>query len=121
MEQHPAPNPLLVWWILWFAILSGLVMLFFFLGGGATTPSAGPLTYFPLIPLALGAFVRWVVLPRMKTATQALPVFMIGLALSEGSGILSFVLVPEMRNTYFILALLGVIQFIPLFASRYSK
>lgn len=120
MEQNPAPNPLLIWWILWFSILSGLVILFFFLRGGSSAP-AGGLAYLPLLPLSFGAFVRWVLLPKAKSAPQALPLFLIGLALSEACGILSFVLVPEMRNTYFILALLGVIQFVPVFASRFAK
>ena len=119
MEQRPAPT-LLIFWILWFAILSGLVILFFVFRGGSSTAASG-LAYLPLLPLSFGAFVRWVLLPRATSSAQALPLFLVGLALSEACGILSFVLVPEMRNTYFILALLGVIQFVPIFAARYSK
>jgi hypothetical protein len=118
----PARNAqLLIWWILWFSILFGLVILYFFLSGSTASPSQAGLKFLPLLPLSFGAFVRWIVLPRASEASKALPLFLIGLALSEACGILGFILVPEMRQTYFVLALIGVFQFVPFFASRFVK
>jgi len=51
---------------------------------------------------------------------RAFPVFIIGLALAEGSGLLGIFLVPELSLTYFVLAMLGLVQFIPLFAKGYD-
>lgn len=78
------------------------------------------LRYLPLLALAASSVVRWLVLPRLLTAskTRAFSVFIVGLALAEGSGILGLILGDTLRDAYFALALLGVAQFAPFFAAH---
>jgi len=113
----------LVWWIMWFGLLSSVLAIHFIIPvvpGREITP-AGALTYVPLVPLFLGCAVRWLLLPRLGKQEHALAVFLMGLALCEGCAILGIFLVPEMRSTYVVLAVIGVLQFMPVFAGRFFK
>lgn len=116
------PPVLLIWWIIWAVIIAGLTALYFTLG---QRPSSMPgdvivIRYLPLAPLGLAVVVRWLILPRLRERTRAFPIFIIGLALAEGCGILGIFLVPDLAATYYVLALFGLIQFTPVFAARYS-
>jgi len=116
-NTSPAPPTTLILWILWFAITFGLVIIYTF---ASPAGGEGPkeMLYFPLLPLAVSVFIRWVLLPRQKTIAAALPVFIIGLAMAEGCGILGMFLVPQMKQTYLVLALVGLFQFVPFWAGR---
>jgi hypothetical protein len=114
MNSQGAPQPpqAIVFWVLWFAILSGLLMIQFFAGGGMPSgvdKGDGPVLF---QGLALGAgliamIVRFVVIPRIGTLEKKLPAMIIGLALSEGIGIIgAFVVRPEFGSTkLFMLAI----------------
>lgn len=118
MNQQPAaPNSKIVLWILWFAITMGLVMIYTFAApaGGEGTKQ---LQYLPMMPLAVSVFIRWVLLPRTKTIAAAMPVFIIGLTMAEACGILGMFLVPQMKQTYLVLALVGLFQFVPFWAGK---
>jgi hypothetical protein len=120
-EKTPKTAPVLVWWIAWFAIMASLATTYFEFcpdRGGETT---GGLRFVPIFPLALSIVVRWVVLPRFTRRIRAFPVFIIGIALAEGSGIAGILLVPELALIYCVLAVLGLVQFIPLFAKHYEE
>ncbi len=113
------------WWITWAAILAGLPMFYVFLppasglaSGGGLNQNLWPLA---LIPFVLGTVVRWVILPRMTSAQAAMPVFVVGLALSEICCFLGTFLFPAARNELFAGSFVGVLQFMPLFAARFYR
>jgi hypothetical protein len=120
----PAAKPpaLLIWWIIWAAIVAGLSALYFTLGQRSSSAPDDVIVirYLPLAPLALAVVVRWLVLPRFTERLRAFPIFIIGVALAESCGIMGIFLVPNLAATYYVLALFGLIQFAPVFAARYS-
>jgi hypothetical protein len=120
-HQIGKPPSIVAWWIIWAVIIAGLTALYFTLG---QRPSSTPgdvivLRYLPLAPLALAVAVRWLILPRFTECLRAFPIFIVGLALAEGCGILGIFLVPDLAATYYVLALFGLLQFAPFFAARY--
>ena len=118
--KTPKTVPVPAWWIAWFAIMASLATTYFALSPDQSGETTGVLRYLPIFPLALSTVVRWIVLPRLTQSIRAFPVFIIGLALAEGSGLLGIFLVPELSLTYFVLAMLGLVQFIPLYAKGYD-
>jgi len=117
-------SQLMVWWIIWAAILNGLVVIYFFLGRGPVQPAATDklwLNLVGLIPLFVSIVIRWLVLPRYTEIKRALPVFVVGLALAEGCGLLGIFLGGPYRDDLFVLGLLGVAQFAPLFVGKLTR
>jgi hypothetical protein len=110
---NKAPPPIILW-IIWFAITAGLTVIYFVLGHSPGQLPAEGLKYLPLGPLFISTVIRWFVLPRFSGA-RAFPVFIIGMALAEACGLLGIFIVPSMKEDYFILSLLGLAQFFPLF------
>lgn len=108
---------LLIWWILWGAILGGLVLLYLFLGRGPVEPvtETGDLLFnlVGLVPLFVSIVIRWLVLPRFTDLKRAFPLFIAGLALAEGCGVLGIFLGGPFRDDLFVLGVLGVLQFVP--------
>ena len=95
-KQTPPQLPVPVWWILWTGITGGLVLVYVLLGHTAAPVVAelpAFLPYFIATPLLLSCVVRWLVLPRLTSRLKAFPIFIIGLALAEGSGMLGIFLV----------------------------
>jgi hypothetical protein len=115
---------LFVWWIIWGAILSALIVIYLFLGRRPVEPAAVG-KVFPdlagLIPLFVSIVIRWLVLPRYTDATRALPLFVVGLALAEACGILGIFLGGPYRDDLFVLGVLGVLQFAPLFVGKMTR
>lgn len=113
-------SPAIIWWIIWTAILAAVIAMAAFMPVRAPLPGSNPIRYVPIVPLVLASIIRWLVLPRFTQAPRAFPIFVLGLALAEGAATLGIFLVPELRGTYVILALLGVAQFAPVFLSRFN-
>ncbi len=111
--------PLPVWWIVWAANALPLLTVALAIPSPAR-PTSPALRYLPLVPLLASSGLRWLVLPRITDGVRAFPLFVIGLALAEGAGILGLLLVPDLRATYVALGLLGVAQYAPTFARRLS-
>lgn len=120
----PAP---IVFWIVWSSILFGVFMLQFFIIGEA--PSSGESGVISnstvaicLSGVVMSTLVRWLILPHMKTAVSKLPVMMIGLALAEATGILGIFIIgstsPDTQMITFVLSVLGIVQYIPVYASK---
>lgn len=86
--------------------------------GGGLNQSLWPLALFPFV---LGAVVRWVILPRMTSAQVALPVFVVGMALSETCCFLGTFLFPAARNELFAASTVGILQYLPRFAARFYR
>lgn len=111
-----------VWWIIWGALLGGLCALwwqfgFFKLGGNE--PHANPFVDLAgLVPLFVSIVVRWLVLPRYTDGAKAFPMFIVGVALAEGCGVLGIFLGGPFRDDLFLLGALGIAQFAPFYARR---
>lgn len=114
------PPPPLIWWAIWAAIMAGLVVIYVALPSPQARPLPENLRYLPIVPWAASAMIRWLVLPRFPGG-RAFPIFVIGIALAEGSGILGILLVPNMRAEYLTLALLGLAQYVPALVLRREK
>ena len=123
------PNPklrtqLLVWWILWGAILTGLVIFYVALGRGPVKPVVTAdlmANLIGIVPLFISIIIRWLVLPRFDNIPRAFPIFIIGLALAEACGILGIFLGGPYRDSLFVLGVLGVTQYVPVFARRLGE
>lgn len=103
----------IIWWIVWGAIMAGLTVIFLTIRPPATARSLeGGFRYLPIAPFCVAMVVRWLILPRF-TGVRAFPIFIIGLAMAESTGILGIFLVPALREVYFALALVGLAQFVP--------
>ena len=111
----------LVYWIIWASILCGLVLIYLFLGQPALKPApASDLlkNLAGVVPLFVSIVIRWLVLPRYHDLARALPVFVVGLALAEACGILGIFLGGPYQDDLFVLGVLGVTQYVPLFIAK---
>ena len=116
-ETSNRSAPVLVWWILWVATLTGLAAFYIFLKPSEPTESSAGLRFIPLAPFLAAVVVRWLVLPRLQQRSRAFPIFVVGVALSEACALMGIFLAPELRTLYFILATLGLLQYLPLFVA----
>src|SRR6478736_2108701 len=90
-SNTPQRTPLLVWWIVWAAVLTGLVILYLVFGRGPLPPVNRQdlvVNLAGFVPLFISIIVRWLVLPRFDDLTRAFPMFIAGLALAESCGVL---------------------------------
>jgi hypothetical protein len=114
----------LVWWILWAAILSGLVIIYLVMGRGPLKPAVTAdliKNLIGIVPLFLSIIIRWLVLPRFDNLVRALPVYIIGLGLAEACGLLGIFLGGPYRDSLFVLGVLAVTSYVPLFARRLAE
>lgn len=115
---------LLVWWIVWGSILGGLIVIYAALGRGQVPAPASRNPLFGLVglvPLFVSIIIRWLVLPRVRGLARAFPLFIVGLALAEGGGLLGIFLGGAYRDDVFLLGLFGVAQYVPIFARRLAE
>ena len=114
-------------WVIWGAILIGLFVLQFFIGGGIPTGDQmeNPPTVMSLICIAgvaIGTLIRWLVIPKLNDKPKLLRAMVVGLALSQGSGVLQIFLLgkeyPDSQKLIFVLAVLGVVQFAPTYFKK---
>lgn len=115
---------MMVWWILWAAFQSGIVILYHNLSTAATgQPQSESLSssvwYAALVPAAISAVIRWLVLPRIRIAQTALVVFIIGIATAEMTCFLGLFIFPAHQQELFQVSLLGIFQFLPYYVRRY--
>lgn len=122
--QSQQPPIQITAWIIWFAILNGLVIIQFFIGGGFPTginngePPALQ-KFLPALPAFLALVVRFLVIPRISTPEKKLPVMIVGLALAEGTGLLGIFLVDKAYGstqlTFFVLSILAILAMAPVY------
>jgi hypothetical protein len=121
--MNPGKQPLIVWWMVWASLLTGLFFFYHFLGGsGATPPQTAPESSAWLVglaPVALSSIIRWFVLPRIASAWIAFRLFVAGMAMAEAACFLGLFIFPQHKQELLILSGLGIFQFIPLFARCY--
>lgn len=112
---------LLVFWIVWGLILAGLVMIYVLLGRGPVKPVVAadlPVNLAGVVPLFISVVVRWLVLPRCRDVMTVFPIYIVGLALAEACGLMGILLGGPYRESLFVLGVLGVTSYVPLFAKR---
>lgn len=113
---------LMVWWIIWAAVLAGLVLIYLFLAQGKPLPPVArdnPLQgLIGLVPLFVSIVMRWLVLPRATEPNRASVLFIIGLGLAEACGILGIFVGGPYRDSLFVLGVLGVTQYVPFYAKK---
>lgn len=112
----------MVWWIIWASMLTGLVALYFSLRlpplPTNPTQETAITGLIGLVPLFVSIIIRWLVLPRYNDLMRAFPMFIAGLALAEACGLLGIFLGGPFRDDVFLLGVLGLAQFVPLFAKK---
>lgn len=115
--------PLVAWWAIWLAMLGGLFISYIMLGGIQRGEALSSQMFLALavIQIVVSTLVRWAVLPRTQDLVQAFPLFVIGMALSEGACFFGIFLVPAWKPELFFASVLGIGQFVPLFASRFYE
>jgi len=113
---------LLIWWVIWASILGGLVLIYLFLALGKPLPPVArenPLQgLIGFVPLFISIILRWLVLPRATDPARAFVLFIVGLALAEGCGLLGIFLGGPYRDSLFVLGVLGIIQYMPFYAKK---
>ena len=112
---------LLIFWIIWGSILAGLIVIYVFLGQKPVKPVVAadlPVNLAGIVPLFVSIVIRWLVLPRCRDFTRVLPFYVVGLALAEACGLLGIFLGGPYRESLFVLGVLGVTSYVPLFAKR---
>ena len=121
-NQKPGPIPAMVWWMVWFGILAGFVMIALTLGRRTLSGEIENEMIFvgmAAAQIAASSALRWIVLPKITHRPRAFVLFIVGLALAEGGGTFGIFLTQAHRTDLIVLAALGIAQWIPLFASRY--
>lgn len=124
-SNSPKPPTILVFWIIWFAILQGLVAIQFFVGGGIPkgVDQGNPPEWVLAVAggLALAALaIRFTWIPRIESVPKKLPAMIVGLAFSEGIGFLGMFAVgnefPATRQSLLVLAICCIVSLAPVYA-----
>ena len=115
----PPAAPLLVWWILWFAMTTGLILQRVVIGSKVNV-SSNTIGYIALAPLVISALIRFLVLPRLKTKAKAFPFFVAGLATAEACGLTGLFLGGSHRDPIFAVGLGMLLAYVPIFVRNYD-
>ena len=111
-ENQKIKSRLLIWWVIWAAILGGLVVIYLTLGRTKPLPPAtaqDPLQgLIGIVPLFISIVIRWLVLPRSTDPVRAFVLFVVGISLAEGCGLLGIFLGGPYRDSLFLLGVLGI-------------
>jgi hypothetical protein len=120
----PRP-PLILWWVIWGSLLIGYAGIYVALGRGPVQPTpAGQHPLFGVIgmgPLFLSIVIRWLLLPRAGSYGAAFVLFIVGITMAEAGGLLGVFLGGVYRNDLALLAVLGIVQFVPVFAKGFLR
>jgi hypothetical protein len=113
---------LMIWWILWGATLTGLIVIYLALGRAKPLPPPSAENQLQglvgVVPLFISIILRWLVLPRSQDPNRAFVLFVIGVALAEACGILGIFLGGPYRDSLFVLGVLGIGQYVPFYAKK---
>jgi hypothetical protein len=114
-----------LWWIIWAAMLASLALVWGACGfrqlPGGGLPLHPLVQVAGLVPLFLSIVIRWLMLPRYTDLQRAFVLYLAGLALAEGCGLLGIFLGGPYRDDVFMLGLMGIVQFMPFFARKYLE
>lgn len=120
---NEAKKQLTIWWVSWAAFLGGVFAIYQAFDTTAAQPQApsadSPIWLAAVAPIVVSAIIRWLVLPRARSAQAAFPLFIFGIALAEATCLLGLFIFPPHKQWLFVLSVFGVFQFLPYFAPRY--
>ena len=118
-EAARVQRTVLVMWVIWAAELAILPILYLAFGRGAPAAANSFVNLVGFVPLFVSIIIRWLALPRSGAQPgQLLVIFIVGVGLGEACGVLGILLGGPYRQDLFILGMLGIAQFVPLFARR---
>lgn len=121
------PPEKMAFWVIWFAILSGVPIFIFYIEGGWPTgidqgEASLPFLAFTLSGAAVSTILRWAIIPRVTTAESLMRFFVVGVALAEGTTLFGMFLIgdefPETKQVAYVASILGILQFMPTFATK---
>jgi hypothetical protein len=117
----------LVLWVIWASLLGSLFIYQFVLGGGipkgsnAAMAEVPPIVWVAMGQIIAASAVRWLVLPRAEAPGKKLIWMIVGLALSEGVEFYGLFLIhsdqPSTKTALWVLSMISVFQFVPLYAN----
>jgi hypothetical protein len=120
---NESKQQLIVWWVMWAAFQVGIFMIYYFLGGTHAPPASpspdSPVWLAGLAPFFASMIVRWILLPRVKSAPRAFPLFFVGIATAEATCFVGVFVFSAHQQLLFAASVLGIFQFIPFFARRF--
>ena len=109
----------MVFWVIWFAILSGVPIFIFYIESGWPTgidqgEASLPLLAFTLSGAAVSTILRWAIIPRVTTAESLMRFFVVGVALAEGTALFGIFLIedefPETKQVAYVASILGMLS-----------
>lgn len=124
MSSQPAPRALLiVFWVVWFAVLNGVILMRLFLAKSQPAAAEPIPDAFPwmvsLLPALVSGGIRWLLLPRADHANSALSLHLVGLAAAEATTVFGLFLTPSKMDLLCGISFLAVFQFAPTWAARF--
>ncbi len=115
-------SQLTVWWVLWAVFQTSPFYYHTYLclphANQTSTVADSPAWIAGLIPLLFSILIRWLILPRVKIPQAALATAIIGIAFAESTSFMGIYIYSSREHLFFILSLLGILQFIPFYAAR---
>lgn len=116
--KNETAGALLTIWVIWFALMTGVFVMYFVIGHAEAKAAADNslIGLMPLSAVVIATVIRWALLPRARRFPALLQLFIIGMALSEGTCIIGLFVFPAEVKTLFPLGVVSMLQFIPLYA-----
>lgn len=109
----PTPQQRLLLWIFWSGITFGLLVVYFVIRDPIAAPG-GPVGYVAIPPVFLSVLIRFVLLPKITGWQRGWPLFVIGMALAEGTALLGkFLWGPQEAAVLFGTALFVLLLYCP--------
>lgn len=126
MDDSPAKTPkTIVWWAIWLAALVEAGIVYGLVGTGEPKPVDGitgiPGEMIVLVPLGLSILLRWGGLGFVRKGNVAFVLFLAGVSLAVIAADMSLILGEYFTKELFTVSVLGIAQFVPLFARHYLE
>jgi len=127
--NNTQPNTDFLFWIIWLAMLIGIGIIQFLIGGGlpSGTNQGSPNQGLVLISASstiIATFIRWIILPKLTDKQATFIAMIFGLALAEGTIITQLFLIgnqyPETQSFLLTLGILGMLQFVPTYIKKFN-
>ncbi len=123
-NQNKQP-PLIIWWVLWGAMLCGVCAIYFTMSHSVSANEKASMNsafwMVAMIPFVISSILRWLVLTQIKTGQTALPFFIVGMALAESTCMMGLFVFSAHSTALFALSVLGIAQYVPYFAGSFPE
>ncbi len=128
MNETNPKQQVIVFWIMWLALLSAIIAYQFALGGGILEgkDSEEPVNIvFPSLAfghILISTCIRWLFIPKAKSIQTLLILFIIGATLPEAAELIGIFIIssdyPKTKMIIFILSVLSTLQFMPTYLNK---